>query len=152
MPRTWPGPGCCSSASQRPRPAHHRRTCVQRVCTGVHIIPRFVLYRVRYWYGKHIYWSTEEHSSKTCSLCNSYRTDLGAAKVFTCPNPRCGLVEDRDVNAAINILRMNLDKFARFVPGYGQLMQKMHLAQVDRGKLQLVFKCYMLSLNPKFLF
>jgi putative transposase len=43
-------------------------------------------------------------SSKTCHLCQ-HKTELAISdRTWTCSNPECGAVHDRDVNAAINIL------------------------------------------------
>ena len=44
-------------------------------------------------------------SSKTCSACGSVKAKLGLAeRVFTCDN--CGLVLDRDLNAALNLAQV----------------------------------------------
>ena len=43
-------------------------------------------------------------SSKTCHRCREKTSLTLADRVWTCPNPRCGMTHDRDVNAAINIL------------------------------------------------
>jgi len=46
-------------------------------------------------------------SSKTCSSCGSVKAKLGLGeRVFTCEIESCGLVIDRDLNAAINLARM----------------------------------------------
>jgi putative transposase len=46
-------------------------------------------------------------SSKTCSSCGSVKAKLGLAeRVFTCDADACGLVIDRDLNAALNLARM----------------------------------------------
>lgn len=46
-------------------------------------------------------------SSKRCSACGSVRAKLGLAeRVFTCDEPSCGLVLDRDLNAALNLARL----------------------------------------------
>jgi putative transposase len=43
-------------------------------------------------------------SSKRCSSCGRVRDELTLAeRVFRCPNPACGLVMDRDHNAALNL-------------------------------------------------
>ena len=46
-PRTWPGSGCCSSATQRPPPS--RRTVPVRVPACISF--EFTPVRVGYWYG-----------------------------------------------------------------------------------------------------
>ena len=45
---------------------------------------------------------TEEYTSKTCSCCGNIHSRLGSSKVFSCPS--CGIIMDRDVNGARNIL------------------------------------------------
>ena len=46
-------------------------------------------------------------SSKTCSACGAVRAKLSLAeRVFTCHEPGCGHVQDRDLNAALNLARM----------------------------------------------
>lgn len=44
----------------------------------------------------------EAYTSKTCGRCGHLHHGLGGSKVFRCP--RCGLVADRDLHAARNIL------------------------------------------------
>lgn len=45
-------------------------------------------------------------SSKTCSRCGDLHGELTLSdRLFVCPNPECGLQLDRDLNAAINILK-----------------------------------------------
>jgi putative transposase len=44
-------------------------------------------------------------SSRTCSRCGQVRTDLSLSdRIYACKSS-CGLVIDRDVNAAINLAR-----------------------------------------------
>ncbi len=46
-------------------------------------------------------------SSKTCSACGAAKAKLRLSeRVFTCDEPACGHVQDRDVNAAINLACM----------------------------------------------
>jgi putative transposase len=43
-------------------------------------------------------------SSKTCSFCGTVKAKLRLAdRIFTCDNEACGHVQDRDVNAALNL-------------------------------------------------
>jgi putative transposase len=65
------------------------------------------------WYGKNlIQIGRFEPSSKTCSECGVINETLTLAdREWTCAN--CGAHHDRDVNAAINIKRMGLEKYAR---------------------------------------
>ncbi len=46
----------------------------------------------------------EQHTSKTCSCCGSI-TDIKASKVYMCS--QCGIIMDRDANAAKNIFLKN---------------------------------------------
>jgi len=47
-------------------------------------------------------------SSKTCHLCR-HQTELTLSdRIWTCSNPECRAVHDRDINAAINILQEGL--------------------------------------------
>jgi IS605 OrfB family transposase len=52
----------------------------------------------------------EAWTSKTCCRCGRINDKLGGSKVFRCDatNGGCGLVLDRDVNGAVNILLRNL--------------------------------------------
>ncbi|AEF38967.1 IS607 family element RNA-guided endonuclease TnpB [Hoyosella subflava] len=46
-------------------------------------------------------------SSKTCSGCGSVKAKLALSeRVYVCDNAECGLVIDRDLNAAINLARL----------------------------------------------
>jgi putative transposase len=46
-------------------------------------------------------------SSKTCSACGEVKAKLSPAeRVFSCENSACGHVQDRDLNAALNLARM----------------------------------------------
>jgi putative transposase len=63
------------------------------------------------WYGSQVVVvSRWEPSSKTCSGCGWRDTDLELSdRVFVCRNParpECGLVLDRDLNAAINLAKL----------------------------------------------
>ncbi|MEM0173780.1 MAG: transposase, partial [Sulfolobaceae archaeon] len=53
-------------------------------------------------------------TSKTCSRCGYYNKDLRGASVFKCPN--CGLVIDRQKNAAKNIWNKFLSMWGIEVP------------------------------------
>lgn len=58
------------------------------------------------WYGRElIVVDRFLPSSKTCSNCGTVRLSMPLnQRTFTCPDPACGKVEDRDINAAKNIL------------------------------------------------
>src|SRR5947208_11876566 len=53
-------------------------------------------------------------SSQVCSGCGSSVPKLLSERTHSCPN--CGLVLDRDVNAARNILRLGLSRQASTWP------------------------------------
>jgi putative transposase len=59
------------------------------------------------WYGSRVVLADRwEPSSKTCGGCGRYDAHLTLAdRTFQCQNPQvpCGLVMDRDLNAAINL-------------------------------------------------
>jgi putative transposase len=63
------------------------------------------------WYGSRVVVASRwEPSSKTCSACGWYDADLELSdRVFVCRNLArrdCGLVLDRDLNAAINVAKL----------------------------------------------
>lgn len=47
----------------------------------------------------------EAHTSKTCSSCGNYMTNLGSSRTFDCS--RCNMSQCRDVNGSINIFIKN---------------------------------------------
>jgi putative transposase len=50
-------------------------------------------------------------SSKTCSACGVVKAKLGLGeRVFSCHDPACGLVLDRDLNAALNLARIAVQR------------------------------------------
>ncbi|KAJ3098383.1 hypothetical protein HDU96_011108, partial [Phlyctochytrium bullatum] len=59
--------------------------------------------------GGQVLVTSEAYTTKTCSCCG-HQQHVGTAKVFACKNKSCGAVMDRDVNAAVNIMR---DTFLR---------------------------------------
>eukprot|EP01116_Phalansterium_solitarium_P012437 TRINITY_DN286_c0_g3_i2.p1 TRINITY_DN286_c0_g3~~TRINITY_DN286_c0_g3_i2.p1 ORF type:complete len:472 (+),score=37.26 TRINITY_DN286_c0_g3_i2:976-2391(+) len=56
----------------------------------------------------HVVLCTEEYTSKTCGRCGRLHPSLGANKTFDCPH--CGVVIDRDFNAARNVLLLYLTR------------------------------------------
>src|SRR5262249_34142605 len=63
------------------------------------------------WYGSRVVLADRwEPSSKTCSGCSWVDEELTLAdRVFCCRNPQrpdCGLILDRDLNAAINLRKL----------------------------------------------
>jgi putative transposase len=66
--------------------------------------------------GERVVVGTEEWTSKTCGNCFKVHPDLGDKKVFDCPH--CGVVMDRDVNAARLIMLLNWEKAELQHQGY----------------------------------
>lgn len=62
------------------------------------------------WHGKNVVFIGRfEPSTKTCSICGYVNSDITLNdREWTCP--RCGSHHDRDINAAINIKQMALEK------------------------------------------
>ena len=50
----------------------------------------------------------ESYTTKTCSCCGTLNHNIKKKKIFVCPNPRCGVIMDRDVNAAKNMYLKHL--------------------------------------------
>jgi len=65
---------------------------------------RQLTYKAR-WYGTVLHEADRWYpSSKTCSACGRIHDDLTLGDVtWTCPNPDCLVVHDRDQNAAVNL-------------------------------------------------
>jgi putative transposase len=82
---------------------HHLAQSIADV--GFYEFKRQLLYKAS-WYGSHVVLASRwEPSSKTCSCCGWVDEDLTLAdRVFRCE--QCGLVIDRDLNAAINLTKL----------------------------------------------
>ncbi len=69
-----------------------------------------LLNQIRYkaqWYGTTVVEADRWYpSSKTCSACGEYNLELGREKYWTCPN--CGVIHDRNENAARNLRKLAL--------------------------------------------
>lgn len=52
--------------------------------------------------GRNVILCKEHYTSKCCGNCGKLNEKLGSKKIFTCDN--CGLIMDRDIHAARNIL------------------------------------------------
>ena len=67
-------------------------------------LSRQLLYKAR-WHGVQVQVADRFFpSSKTCSGCGEVRSDLDlSTRIYSCDS--CGLVIDRDLNAAINLAR-----------------------------------------------
>ncbi len=53
---------------------------------------------------KRVFICKENHTTKTCGVCFTQNPNVGSSKLFKCTNPKCGLIADRDLHAARNIL------------------------------------------------
>ena len=69
-----------------------------------------LLNQIRYkadWYGTRIVEADQWYpSSKTCSACGAVNEDLGREREWDCPN--CGVIHDRNQNAARNLQKLAL--------------------------------------------
>ena len=69
-----------------------------------------LLNQIRYkaqWYGTRIVEADQWYpSSRTCSACGVLNTELGREPMWSCPN--CGVVHDRNENAARNLQKLAL--------------------------------------------
>jgi transposase len=52
-----------------------------------------------------------QYTSKTCSDCDEVNNELKSEETWTCP--ACGVVHDRDINAALNIARRGQEFFKK---------------------------------------
>lgn len=84
---------------------HHLAQAIADV--GFYEFKRQVLYKAS-WYGSRVVLADRWYaSSKTCSCCGWVDEDLELKdRVFHCQNPACGLVIDRDLNAALNLAKL----------------------------------------------
>jgi putative transposase len=87
---------------------HHLAQAIADV--GFAEFRRQLLYKAA-WYGSRVVLAARwEPSSKTCSGCGWVHEDLALSdRVFVCCNPArpdCGLVLDRDLNAALNLAQL----------------------------------------------
>lgn len=84
---------------------HHLAQAISDV--GFAEFRRQLLYKAA-WYGSHVVLASRwEPTSKTCSSCGWMDADLTLAdRVFRCEHSGCGLVMDRDLNAAINLRKL----------------------------------------------
>jgi transposase len=64
----------------------------------------------------------EHYTTKTCSCCGSLHFDIGSNEVFECPN--CGVIVDRDLNAAKNMILKHLE-FCEIPPDDAALVAAM---------------------------
>ncbi|RUS69626.1 hypothetical protein EGW08_022613 [Elysia chlorotica] len=58
--------------------------------------------------GTRVHFQDESYTSKTCGNCGNIKEDLGGNKTYACEV--CGVVMDRDVNGARNIMIKSLTK------------------------------------------
>ena len=94
---------------------HKLAKSIQNICWGE--LRRVLEYKSK-WLGHNLIfidrWSP---STKTCSCCGFHNSTLTLSdRSWTCPG--CGTHHDRDVNAAVNIKRMGLEKLLPAVSGF----------------------------------
>ena len=94
---------------------HSLAKSIQNVCWGE--LRRVLEYKSQ-WLGHNlIFIDRWVPSTKTCSHCGFHNSTLTLSdRSWTCPG--CGTHHDRDVNAAINIKRMGLEKLLPAVSGF----------------------------------
>jgi putative transposase len=84
---------------------HHLAQAIADV--GFYEFRRQLLYKAAWYTCRVVLASRWEASSKTCSACGWEDADLTLAdRVFRCEHPGCGLVVDRDLNAAMNLSKL----------------------------------------------
>jgi putative transposase len=84
---------------------HHLAQAISDV--GLAEFRRQLLYKAA-WYGSQVVVASRwEPSSRTCSACGWYDANLELSdRVFRCQNAGCGLILDRDLNAASNLSKL----------------------------------------------
>lgn len=94
---------------------HKLAKSIQNVCWGA--LRRVLEYKSK-WLGRNlIFIDRWAPSTKTCSCCGFHNSMLTLSdRSWTCPG--CGTQHDRDVNAALNIKRMGLEKLLPAVSGF----------------------------------
>lgn len=56
-------------------------------------------------YGVQLDVVTEFMTTRRCSSCGCDHKEIGSNKTFACPNKKCNMIADRDINAAKNMLK-----------------------------------------------
>ncbi|WP_338010166.1 zinc ribbon domain-containing protein [Ktedonobacter racemifer] len=58
-----------------------------------------------FWQGENLLWADRWFAStKLCSGCNHIKEEIDLSeRIYVCEHPACGLVIDRDLNAALNL-------------------------------------------------
>ena len=94
---------------------HNLAKSIQNICWGE--LRRVLEYKSQ-WLGHNlIFIDRWAPSTKTCSCCGYKNDTLTLSELsWTCPS--CGTHHDRDINAAINIKRMGLEKLLPAVSGF----------------------------------
>ena len=79
-------------------------------------------------------------SSKTCSSCGAVKAKLRLKdRVFTCGDSDCGHVQDRDLNAALNLVRLAAEHAqAEGVSSYVARTGRFATANARGGQVSLV--------------
>ena len=94
---------------------HKLAKSIQNVCWGE--LRRVLTYKSQ-WLGRNlIFIDRWAPSTKTCSCCGFHNSTLTLSdRSWRCPG--CGTHHDRDINAALNIKRMGLEKLLPAVSGF----------------------------------
>lgn len=83
-------------------------------------IKQFVTYKSEWYKSKVVMIDRFYPSSKTCSECGIARAKLSLSeRVFKCDNPICGNTMDRDLNAAVNIMKVAAQSCGEALNGHG---------------------------------
>lgn len=80
-----------------------RSDVLGRVMNIAHARFRTYLTEISREYRVNVRECSEAYTTQTCGLCG-HITNVGASETYACKNPHCGVVFDRDENAARNIL------------------------------------------------
>jgi putative transposase len=84
-------------------------TVRKMICWSHYRFRQRLLFKSKLLAGVSVHIMGEEYTSKTCTHCQYVKKDLGGSKTFRCSC--CGLIADRDVCGARNILMKNLAPF-----------------------------------------
>jgi len=97
---------------------------------------RMVTYKQEWAGGKVIKINRFFPSSKTCSECNFVRKDMSlSVRNWLCPS--CGIEHDRDINAALNILKQGVERLGVEKKALALASAKVKLSSVKHGNEQI---------------
>jgi putative transposase len=107
---------------------------------GFHELRRQLSYKAA-WRGGHVVMVDRWYpSSKTCSCCGHRLNELAlGTRSWTCPE--CGILHDRDINAAVNLKNMAMSSIATACGGDGSGPVREHGTQPASMKQEPSSKC-----------